>query len=161
MKSKTEFRSVFASPQVFFRVLHMISTRRFRLPVRRYILELFDVPLDPATVKAIAGCGKLLTEAAGAVTSPSHIKPRIQPRVSVFGRPARGRNDSDSEGDEDDVDEMEEEGSQGKAKKEMERPVSLMPVRRVMGFQGVDKDDEKSKPAQDAAHANGFTRGKR
>ena len=141
MKSKTEFRSVFASPQVFFRVLHMISTRRFRLPVRRYILELFDVPLDPATVKAIAGCGKLLTEAAGAVTSPSHIKPRIQPRVSVFGRPARGRNGSDSESDEDEDDEMmEEEATQ--AKKEMERPVSLMPVRRVMGFQGVDRDEK-------------------
>ena len=146
MKSKAEFRPVFSSPTVFYRVLHMISTRRFRLPVRRYILELFDIPLDPSSVKAIAGCGKLLSEAAGAVTSPSHIKPRIQPRVSVFGRPPRGRHGSDSESDEDDVDEMEEE-MHPKVKKEIERPVSLMPVRRVAGFQGADKDEKTTLPA--------------
>lgn len=144
MKSKTEFRPVFASPMVFYRVLHMISTQRFRLPVRRYILELFDIPLDTGSVKAISGCGKLLSEATVAVTSPSHIKHRIRPRVSVFGKPQRGTNGSDSESDEDSVDEMEEE-MHSKAKKVTERPVSLMPVRRVAGFQGIDDDEPKAK----------------
>jgi rapamycin-insensitive companion of mTOR len=31
---------------MFYRTLHMISTSRYRLPVRRYIFDLFDIDLD-------------------------------------------------------------------------------------------------------------------
>ena len=137
MKSKAEFRHVFSSPSLYYRVLHMISTQRFRLPVRRYILELFDVPLDTNTVRTIIAYSKALAD-TGATISPNKVRPRLQPRVSVFGRPVRGQNTTES----DDSSSMDSSDDEAQVKPPPERPVSLMPAKRISGFDGVDQDDE-------------------
>lgn len=46
-------RALFSSVSLFYRVLHMLSTHRYRLPVRRYVLDLFDIDLDPDTAAAL------------------------------------------------------------------------------------------------------------
>lgn len=46
LKSRPEYQGVFSSVQMFYRALHMISTSRYRLPVRRYVFDLFDIDLD-------------------------------------------------------------------------------------------------------------------
>ena len=63
MKSKPEYRHIFSSPRMFFRALHTISTQKYRLPVRRYILDLFTVELDADVVRQ-------LTESAVALQIP-------------------------------------------------------------------------------------------
>lgn len=50
MKSRPEYQLIFSSPSTFYRALHMISTNRYRLPVRRYIIELFNMELNPELV---------------------------------------------------------------------------------------------------------------
>lgn len=46
LKSRPEYQGVFSSVPMFYRALHMISTSRYRLPVRRYVFDLFDIDLD-------------------------------------------------------------------------------------------------------------------
>ncbi|KAJ8516654.1 hypothetical protein ONZ45_g6075 [Pleurotus djamor] len=53
MKSRSEYKQLFTSPALFYRALHIISTQRYRLPVRRYILDLFSVDLNQDTIAAI------------------------------------------------------------------------------------------------------------
>ncbi|THH08497.1 hypothetical protein EW145_g2671 [Phellinidium pouzarii] len=141
MKSKSEYRHAFSSPSLYYRVLHTISTQTFRLPVRRYILELFDIPLDANVVRTLVLHSKSLVDTS-AGTSPSHAQPRLQPRVSVFGRPVRGRDASESDIDDDESMEESDEDALVLGKPPAERPVSLLPVRRVAGFDGVDQDEE-------------------
>ena len=114
MKSKAEFRHAFSSPSLYYRVLHMISTQRLRLPVRRFILELFDVPLDANTVRALSTYAKTLREpeVAPDESSTEKPKPRLQPRVSIFGRPTRGaasQSSSDESMEDLDMDSSDEE----------------------------------------------------
>ena len=105
----------------------MISNQRFRLPVRRYILELFDIQLDATVANQLSDCARNFAS-TGSLVSPKTA--RLQPRVvSMFGRPGRGRNPSDS--DEESLD-SDEEMPAGEIT--VERPVSLQPVRRVVGF---------------------------
>lgn len=145
MKSKPEYHHVFASIPFFYRVLHIISTQRFRLPVRRYILELFNIELDSAVVNALVAYSKTLKD-TGATTSPSNTKTRLQPRISVFGRPVKhGRQQSDSDMEDDSMDSDEEEQDHPP----IERPLSLPPARRVNGFDGTDQDE--GQPAQRTA----------
>ena len=47
---------------MFYRALHVISTRRYRLPVRRYIIDLFNLELNPALVAKLAECATALTK---------------------------------------------------------------------------------------------------
>ncbi|KAF8503219.1 Rapamycin-insensitive companion of mTOR, N-term-domain-containing protein [Hysterangium stoloniferum] len=54
LKSRPEARSTFTSIPLYFQALHTISTQRYRLPVRRYILELFDIRLDAGTITALS-----------------------------------------------------------------------------------------------------------
>ncbi|KAL5482443.1 hypothetical protein ACEPAI_9037 [Sanghuangporus weigelae] len=140
MKSKSEFRHVFSSPSLYYRVLHMISTQRFRLPVRRYILELFDVPLDVGTVRTLTAYSKALAD-TGATISPNNIRTRLQPRVSVFGRPVRGQNTTES----DDSESMDSSDDEAQVKPPTERPVSLLPAKRISGFDGIDQDEDGQK----------------
>jgi len=136
MKAKAEYRSAFASRSLFYRVFDMLSTQRFRLPVRRYILELFDISLDVDVVKDMAACAQTL-RAPGNASSPkvTKLKPRV---VSMFGRPGRGRNPSDSSDDES-MDSEEEP-----VEIVVERPISLLPIRKVTGF--------LDSPALDSSH---------
>lgn len=127
MKAKPEYRAAFSSRTLFYRVLDMLSTQRFRLPVRRYILDLFDILLDANVVQELAVCAQNL-QAPGNTLSPkvTKLKPRV---VSMFGRPGRGRNPSDSSEDDESMDSEEEP-----REIVVERPVSLLPVKRVQGF---------------------------
>ena len=118
----------------------MISTQRFRLPVRRYILELFDVPLDASVVRTLTNYSKALAD-TGATVSPNKKRPRLQPRVSVFGRPTRGQHAVESDDEDESMDSEEEEAAQAKKAAATERPVSLMPAKRISGFDGVEQDE--------------------
>ncbi|KAG8729090.1 hypothetical protein FRC10_004304 [Ceratobasidium sp. 414] len=56
--NKPHGRRTFQSIPLFYRVLHILGTQRFRLPVRRYVLDLFDIRLDPAVVTALHEFGQ-------------------------------------------------------------------------------------------------------
>lgn len=47
-KIKTRSPHAFQNPSLFFRALYMLDHNHFRLPVRRYILDLFPMPFTPA-----------------------------------------------------------------------------------------------------------------
>jgi rapamycin-insensitive companion of mTOR len=132
MKSKPEFRPLFASPAMFYRAMHVISTHKCRLPVRRYILDLFDVALDGDLVTALADTAVQLQQpSANNATSPtSRNKPTrpMNPRVfSVIGRKRR----------QDDSDEDDESDDDGFEKILPQRPVMrLRPMSRIVGFTG-------------------------
>lgn len=129
MKAKPEYRAVFSSPSVYYRVIHIISTRRYRLPVRRYILDLFDVQLDAGVVQTLVDCSHKLAETGTTSVSTSPNIRKVQPRImSMFGRSVRGRRPSESDED-DSVNSSDEE-----EKTVVDRPVSLLPVQRVVGF---------------------------
>jgi rapamycin-insensitive companion of mTOR len=120
MKSLPEYRHVFLSRSMFFRVLHTLSTQRYRLPVRRYILDLFNIQLDQDVVEAI-------TECAESLQAPPMFKPHKSPSsrvVSMFGRLGHSGGASGSD-DDNDI-----EGTIPK-----EHPViSLRPMSKVIGF---------------------------
>ncbi|KAH0832008.1 Rapamycin-insensitive companion of mTOR, N-term-domain-containing protein [Lanmaoa asiatica] len=106
MKSRPEYRSAFTSPTVFFRALHIISTQRYRLPVRRYILDLFNIELDHDVIKAICDAAVSLRAPPSFKQSEAHIS-RV---VSMLGPKYAGReSDSDAEEDDSEMDDMAEE----------------------------------------------------
>ena len=129
MKTRAEYREVFSSPTVFTRVLHTLSTQKYKLPVRRYILDLFDLQLDVETVKVLVDARKAI-RVMPSMQDTAHLDaaPPMQARVpSVIGRPGRSRRvESDDDSDEEDV-----------VKAAVpDRPVmNLRPVSRIIGFQ--------------------------
>ncbi|KAG9315833.1 Rapamycin-insensitive companion of mTOR, N-term-domain-containing protein [Chiua virens] len=126
MKSRPEYRSVFTSPTVFFRALHIISTQRYRLPVRRYILDLFNIELDQDVLKAICDAAVSLRAPPSFKQSEAHIS-RV---VSMLGPKHAGR-ESDSDAEEDDS-EMDDATVEGPVKN---NPVIMLrPVSRIIGF---------------------------
>ncbi|KAH7915441.1 Rapamycin-insensitive companion of mTOR, middle domain-containing protein [Hygrophoropsis aurantiaca] len=124
MKSRPEYKSVFSSPSVFFRALHTISTQRYRLPVRRYIFDLFNIELDADVVKSISECAISLRAPPSFKQSQAHIN-RV---VSMFGlgRPG-GADESDDEEDEMD-------GAVEEPPAEKNPVITLRPVSRIIGF---------------------------
>jgi len=81
---------------MFFRALHTISTQRYRLPVRRYILDLFNVELDSDVVAALMDCAESLK------AHPSFKPPKSdENRVGLFGPLGRSRRTSESDEDEE------------------------------------------------------------
>ncbi|KAF8645235.1 hypothetical protein AX16_008062 [Volvariella volvacea WC 439] len=121
MKSRPEYRAIFSSPEMFYRALHIISTQRFRLPIRRYILDLFSVDLNRETLSALADAAKRLK--AGATYRPSIEMARL----SMFGRLGRTRG---SGSDEDD----ELESPIPPLPTEQQPVINLRPVSRIIGF---------------------------
>jgi rapamycin-insensitive companion of mTOR len=79
---------------MFYRALHMISTSRYRLPVRRYIFDLFDIDLDEEVLS-------LLDESAKDLALPVSEAAPPQPNsrvVSVlFAAPRAHASESDGE----------------------------------------------------------------
>lgn len=57
---KIRHRALFSSLPLYFRAIEMIANNHYRLPVRRYILELFDVNLDDRTVCEMMSVGEEL-----------------------------------------------------------------------------------------------------
>lgn len=121
MKSRPEYRAVFSSPAVFFRALHTISTQRYRLPVRRYILDLFNIELDGQVVHDISEAATNLRAPPCFKQSEAHIS-RV---VSMLGLK---HPDGESSSDEDELDGISEEQT-GKIP-----IITLRPVSRIIGF---------------------------
>ena len=105
----------------------MISTQRYRLPVRRYIVDLFNQELGQELVNALNDARNRLK------ASPSYKPPRTDSlRMSVFGRLGKPRRASES-------DESDEEGDLDtpavQAAPIKEQPtITLQPLNKVVGF---------------------------
>jgi len=147
MKSKQEYRSVFTSPVSFYRALHFLSTQHYRLTVRKYIIELFDVPLDASSIRALAEAEQSLLEkppnssspgGSSAASPPSRSK-LIQPRtVSIFGgRPTRRAREVAASESDDGLSVSDGEDSDTPPK---HRPVALKAVVRISGFSSGTKE---------------------
>ncbi|KAH6907986.1 Rapamycin-insensitive companion of mTOR, N-term-domain-containing protein [Coprinopsis sp. MPI-PUGE-AT-0042] len=79
LKAKSESKSAFHSPEMLYRALHIISTQRYRFPVRRYIMDLFNVELNPQL------SASLNTAAQKLKVSPSQRPPKVDTlRLSVL-----------------------------------------------------------------------------
>lgn len=104
-----------------------MSTQRYRLPVRRYIVELFNQEMNEDLVAALADAAKRLKP------SPSYKPPRTDTiRMSVFGRVGKSRAQSESdESDEDD----DIGAAPAQAKPAVEQPtINLQPLQKIVGF---------------------------
>ncbi|EIN12989.1 hypothetical protein PUNSTDRAFT_97994 [Punctularia strigosozonata HHB-11173 SS5] len=126
MKARPEHRHIFSSPTMIYRAFHILSTQHYRLPVRRYIMDLFEFKLDADMVKS-------LQEAAESVRlqpSPKDANGKTSQRVmSIFGRPRPAHRVEES----DEEDESDEENKTANVIRD--RPVmSLRPVSRIVGF---------------------------
>ena len=104
-----------------------MSTQRYRLPVRRYIVELFNQELNQDLVNALNEVAKRLKP------SPTYKPPRTDViRMSVFGRLGKSRRQSES-------DESDEDDGLGtppaQTKPVVEQPtITLQPQKKIIGF---------------------------
>ncbi len=94
LKSRPEYQDVFSSVPMFYRALHMISTSRYRLPVRRYVFDLFDIDLDAEVLRQLDESAKALALPASEAAPPQQNS-RV---VSVlFAAPRAHAAESDEE----------------------------------------------------------------
>jgi len=94
LKSRPEYQWVFSSVPMFYRALHMISTSRYRLPVRRYVFDLFDIDLDEDVLGQLGESARVLALPASEAV-PSQPNSRV---VSVlFAAPRTHASESDGE----------------------------------------------------------------
>ncbi|TFK52588.1 hypothetical protein OE88DRAFT_1807473 [Heliocybe sulcata] len=122
LKTRSEYKDIFSSPSMFYRALHTISTHRYRLPVRRYVLDLFEIDLDYEVAKQLSHYAETLQAPDDTSTAaPSRV-------VSVLGIPGRARHGSES-GEEDDLEEPQEPTIAA------EPVMNLRPMSRIIGFQ--------------------------
>ncbi|KAI9064633.1 hypothetical protein FKP32DRAFT_1648919 [Trametes sanguinea] len=130
MKSKPEYRHIFSSPSMFYRALHTISSQKYRLPVRRYILDLFNIELDASTVQQLSECAISLRIplTAQEPAEPSEPSPVEEKPAPFRPRPVRHHVDESDE-EESDVEEKEPA-----AKKPRAPVMSLRPKSRIIGF---------------------------
>lgn len=113
---------------MFYRALHTISSQRYRAPVRRYIIDLFNIELDVDVVKTLLECQENLILPPDA--ADADVAPPTARVVSMIGRPGHSRRISDS--DEESV--LDEDEAQTTL--ERHPTISLRPVSRVVGFGG-------------------------
>ena len=123
MKSRREYRRIFASTTMFYRALHVISSQRYRLPVRRYIIDLFNVELNEEVVKKL---GEHAVRLKLQSSASSVVRGRIR-AMSILGRPARhhhvSESDEESASDEEEVPEVKKHPT-----------LTLRPQQRIIGF---------------------------
>ncbi|KAI0052718.1 hypothetical protein FA95DRAFT_1553382 [Auriscalpium vulgare] len=132
LKTRPEYQAVFSSVPMFYRALHTISTSRYRLPVRRFILDLFDIDLDLDIVKQLAECAKELALPPAAVEpeEPAEVKSEPAPgrsrakSVLFAARPRWHASESDEE----------EDGPPPKALQNAPPVMNLRPQSMVVGF---------------------------
>lgn len=119
LKSRPEYQGVFSSVPMFYRALHMISTSRYRLPVRRYIFDLFDIDIDEDVLCQLGeSATELALPASEAVPPPTHSRV-----VSVlFAAPRTHASGSD---EEDEVPPVPQHGAP---------VISLRPRSTIVGF---------------------------
>ncbi|KAI0087847.1 Rapamycin-insensitive companion of mTOR, N-term-domain-containing protein [Irpex rosettiformis] len=123
MKSRREYRRIFASTTMLYRALHVISSQRYRLPVRRYIIDLFNVELNDEVVKKL---GEHAIRLKLHSSTSSVVRGRMR-AMSILGRPARhhhvSESDEESVSDEEEVPEVKKHPV-----------VNLPPQIRIAGF---------------------------
>jgi len=128
LKARPECKPLFSSPQMFYRALRTISSHRYRLPVRRYIVDLFNLELDQDLVAAFADAAIRLPK-----VSPSYERPKLDRiRLSVVGRVKSHRDVDSSESEED---EMDTPPATRVVQAKGDDPIlSLQPQRKLVGF---------------------------
>lgn len=105
----------------------MISTQRYRLPVRRYIVELFNQELGQELVNSLNDAKSRLT------ASPSYVPPRTDTlRMSVFGRLGKRRASESDESDEEDGD--LDTPAVPTAVIKGQPTITLQPLQKIVGF---------------------------
>lgn len=106
----------------------MLSTQRYRLPVRRYIVDLFNLDLDPQSVLSLEKSAQKLK------ADPSYKPPNTTiARMSIFGRLTKTRRPSESESSEDEDSPIDGNAPNGVPKDQ--GPVFVLkPVTRIAGF---------------------------
>src|SRR5882757_2942159 len=124
MKGRPEFRHIFSSPQVFYRVLHTISAQKYRLLVRRYIFDLFNMELDEETTKVFAVCERTLRMNQAPDSTTVSLQRTASRVITSFGHQAM---DSDESGE----DEVSEVKGLTRRFNTTRRPVSLKPTRKI------------------------------
>ncbi|KZS93708.1 hypothetical protein SISNIDRAFT_454123 [Sistotremastrum niveocremeum HHB9708] len=72
IKKNPDTKRVFSRPSMFFRALWSISHGRYRLPAARFLIDLFDVPLDAGVVKEFAEFEKTLVHT---IPPPDNTRP--------------------------------------------------------------------------------------
>lgn len=106
----------------------MLSTQRYRLPVRRYIVDLFNVDLDPLSIVALEKSAvKLKADPSYKPTSATIT------RMSIFGRLGKTRRPSESESSEEEDSPLNGNASHG-VPKDQGPVLALKPVTRIIGF---------------------------
>lgn len=114
---------------MFFRALHTISTQRYRLPVRRYILDLFNVEVNVDTIAALSSSSKALRLHTEEPHKDSSVPPPLNPNlVHIIPRP---ESDEEDEEDDDFVDTKHGSALKRKSTVAIEK---LRPVSRIIGF---------------------------
>jgi rapamycin-insensitive companion of mTOR len=101
---------------MFYRALHIMSTQRFRLPVRRYIYDLFNIDLDKQVVDELLKHAKELQALPGTDS--------VANRQSMINHTTHLESDEE----EDDFGEMT------RSQVEEQPALSLRPVSRIVGF---------------------------
>lgn len=132
LKARPECKSAFHSPEVFYRALHVISSHRYRLPVRRYIVDLFSsMELDEELVAAFNEAAKKLPKA-----SPTSQLPKADRlRLSILPGIGRSRH---SESDESDEEGGMDTPPARKVVTDGDNPIlSLLPQRKLVGFEAL------------------------
>ncbi|KAG5651656.1 hypothetical protein H0H81_007936 [Sphagnurus paluster] len=124
MKSRPEYRRIFTSPTMFFRALHIISTQRYRLPIRRYIIDLFNLELNQDLVTKLKHAAKVLK-----VHSSCQLSESDTSRLSMFGPLGRPRRGSIS----DEEDELDPPKPTGDLLEPQKPVITLQPVNKIVG----------------------------
>ncbi|SDA01470.1 BZ3500_MvSof-1268-A1-R1_Chr10-1g02698 [Microbotryum saponariae] len=92
---KQKHRSLFSDPGIFYRALEMLANSSYRLAIRRYILDLFDIPIDSIGVLRIMQAGEnlQLDDAAGGDVDEADEAGKLTPSTPSVeaGKPRRPR----------------------------------------------------------------------
>lgn len=120
MKSRSEYRRIFSSTTMLYRAMHAISSQHYKLPVRRYIMDLFNVELEEEVVKKLYEHAKRLKLQPG-------MRTRAARAMSIVGRPPQRRRVSDSD---------DESNSDAEELPDMKKhpAIKAPPVNKIAGF---------------------------
>jgi rapamycin-insensitive companion of mTOR len=128
MKLKPEYKDVFRSPTMLYRAIHIISRSKYKQPVRRYVLDLFDLQLNADTVTQLVSCEKQMhvhvVNGNGAAKLSRQTNPRVFSVIDMQVMHGDGMEGGDS--DDDDA------PAPLPLPRRMVR--SLRPVSRIVGF---------------------------
>lgn len=98
---KSRHRELFSSPSLYYRVLEMLSTYHYRLAVRRYVLELFDISLDDRTAQEISAAGEdLLARSVEGEDQQAWALPSVAGALMMDGIEGDFTDDEESSPDE-------------------------------------------------------------